>query len=102
MNKIIKRALIDSVLTADYIVIISGFIYSLRFIMPKEDSAIIPIAMLLLFVFSAALTAILVFGKPAMIYLNGKKKEAIKLLAYTMAFLFIITILAFILMIILR
>ena len=64
MNKIIKNALIDSFGTAAYIVLVVSFIFSLRILAPKEDTIIIPIAMLLLFVFSAALTGTLVFGKP--------------------------------------
>ena len=48
-----------------------------------------PLAMLLLFVFSAAVTASLVFGKPILLYLDNFKKEAFKLLLYTLAFLFI-------------
>jgi len=99
MNKIIKNALIDSFGTAAYIVLVVSFIFSLRILAPKEDTIIIPIAMLLLFVFSAALTGTLVFGKPILWYIDGKKKEAISLVGYTLGFLFIITILVFMILI---
>ena len=100
MNKIIKNALIDTIGTTAYIILVVSFIFSLQVLAPNEDIIIIPIAMLLLFVFSAALTGTLVFGKPVMWYLDGKKKEAISLISYTLGFLFIIIIIVFALLVI--
>ncbi|MBI2629421.1 hypothetical protein HYW74_05035 [Candidatus Pacearchaeota archaeon] len=99
MNKIIKRAFIDSAGTAAYIILVVSFIFSLRVLAPKEDIVIIPIAMLLLFVTSAAITGFLVFGKPIMLYIDGKKREAVSLLSYTLGFLFAITLIVFIFLI---
>ncbi|MBI2449138.1 hypothetical protein HYV49_02470 [Candidatus Pacearchaeota archaeon] len=99
MDKIIRRAFIDSVGTAVYIIIVVSFIFSLRVLAPKEDIIIIPIAMLLLFVCSAAITGFLVFGKPVMLYIDGKKKEAISLLSYTLGILALITLISFIFLI---
>jgi hypothetical protein len=39
-----------------------------------------PVAFLLLFVFSALVTGLLVLGRPIYLWFNDKKKEAIKLL----------------------
>ena len=58
----------------------------------NEETVLIPIVMLLLFVTSAAITGFLVFGRPILWYLDGRKKEALSLLAYTIGFLAIITI----------
>lgn len=88
MNKIIKRAFIDSVGTAVYIILVVSFIFSLQIFASKKDIIIIPIAMLLLFVCSAAITGFLVFGKPVMLYIDGKKKEAISLLNHTIGYYF--------------
>lgn len=99
MGKIIKRALIDSVGTATYIILVVLFIFSLQVFSSKKDIIIIPIAMLLLFVCSAAITGFLVFGKPIMLYIDGKKKEAISLLSYTLGILSLITIIFFIFLI---
>ena len=99
MNKIIKHAFIDAFGTVIYIILIVSFMYSLQSIAPKEDIILVPIAMLLLFVFSAALTGVLVFGKPILWYIDGKKKEAISLMGYTLGILLIITLLVFILLI---
>ena len=97
MDRILKRAFIDAVGTAAYIILVVSLIFSLQaFSQEPEETIIIPIAMLLLFVCSAAITGFLVFGKPAMLYIDGKKKEAVLLLGYTLAILFLITIAAFI------
>ena len=99
MNKTIKTAFVNAFTTALYIIFIVSFIFSLQVFAPKEDNIIIPISMLLLFVCSAAITGFLVFGKPVMLYVDGKKKEAVSLLSYTLAILFIITLLSFIFLI---
>ena len=97
MNYILKRAFINSVGTLAYIILVVLLIFSLqRFIPNAENVLIIPIAMLLLLVCSAAITGFLVFGKPIMLYIDGKKKEAVALLGYTIGILFLITIMAFI------
>ncbi len=99
MGKIIGRAFIDAVGTAIYIILVVSFIFSLQIFASKEDNIIIPIAMLLLFVCSAAITGFLVLGKPVMLYIDGKKKEAVSLLAYTLGILFLITVISFIFLI---
>jgi len=99
MDKIVKRAIIDSLGTAVYIILVVSLIFSLQSFPEIEDIVIIPIAMLLLFVCSAAITGFLVFGKPAMLYIDGKKREAVLLFEYTIGMLALITLIAFILLI---
>ena len=99
MDKIIKRAFIDSFATTIYIILVVSFIFSLQRFSQQKDVIIIPIAMLLLFVSSAAITGFLVFGKPIMLYIDGKKREAVSLLTYTLGILFLITLIAFIFLI---
>ena len=99
MRKIIQRAFIDAIGTTAYIVLVVSFIFSLRTFSEENDIIIIPIAMLLLFVCSAAITGFLVFGKPIMLYIDGKKKEAVYLLGYTIGILFLITLISFIFLI---
>lgn len=96
MSKIITRALLDALGTFVYIILVVSFIFSMQIFADKPDNIIIPIAMLLLFVCSAAITGFLVFGKPIMLYIDGKKKDAVYLLAYTLAILFMITVAVFI------
>jgi len=64
----------------------------------KKDSIIIPIAMLMLFVFSATLCGALVLGRPILWFLDDKKKEAIKLFSYTLASMMVITGILFVIM----
>jgi SNF family Na+-dependent transporter len=53
-----------------------------------------PVAFLLLFVFSALMCGLLVFGRPVYLYLNNFKKEAIKMFLFTVVNIFAITLLA--------
>ena len=61
----------------------------------KKDTAWTPVAVLMLFVLSAAITGTLVLGRPVLMYLDGQKKEALKFFGYTIAWLFVLTIVAF-------
>jgi len=96
MGKILRRAFADAIGTTLYIVLVVSFMFSLRSFPGIEDTPFIPMAMLLLFVCSAAITGFLVFGKPIMLYIDGKKREAVALLGYTLGILFLITIISFI------
>lgn len=99
MRKIASRAFIDAILTFLYIVLVASFIYFLGSSFPdSERSIIIPIAMLMLLVFSVALVGSLLFGRPVMLYIDGKKKEAISLLGYTLVIFFVITLFVFLLL----
>lgn len=93
-KNIIKNACIDAFLTALYIVLIATFLSNTSHIFGGDNgdskTVLIPIMMLLLLVISAAITGSLVFGRPILWYLDGKKKEAIYLLGYTIGILFII------------
>lgn len=55
-----------------------------------------PIVMLLLLVISAGVTGGLVLGQPMMLYVDGKKKEAVKQFALTLAWLLAILVLVFV------
>jgi hypothetical protein len=49
----------------------------------------------MLFIFSALLTGSLVLARPIMLYIDGQKKDAIKLFLFTGLSIFILTIIAF-------
>jgi len=100
MKKIAKYATLNALGASLYVILIASLIYSLgNGFSGKGNTIFIPIAMLMLFVFSAAFTGILILGRPIMWYLDGKKKEAIYLLFYTLIIFFVITLLAFLLLI---
>ena len=52
-----------------------------------EDGVTAPILGLLLFVFSAAITGLLVFGRPALLALQGDRSAALRTLALTLGVL---------------
>jgi len=57
----------------------------------NTPSFLAPLAFLMLFVFSALITALLVFGLPAFHYLSGRKQDAFRLLGFTVVALFVET-----------
>ncbi len=93
-NTILKPALINAAVTALYIVAVASFLFYVPKTFGPGKTVLIPIFMLLLFVFSAAFTSLLVFGRPIVWYLDGKKKEALSLLGWTLGILMIITCIA--------
>jgi len=102
-REIIRQALINALGTAVYVILIASLMYlAEEGVFGENPSVFIPIAMLMLFVFSAAFTGFLVFGKPVMWYLDGKKKEALSLLFYTLSFFLFITLIVLFLVISLR
>jgi hypothetical protein len=99
MNKpsILKYALLNATLTACYVILIGLFFRNAKALFGDgPESLLIPMGMLLLFIFSALVCGGLVLGRPIMWYLDGQKKEALKLLGYTTLVIFIIMIIVFI------
>ncbi len=102
MKKEVKKyAWINGFIASGYIVLIALLMNFLGKIFPtgSANPIIAQIFLLLLFVFSAALTGILVFGRPIMWYIDGKKKDAVFLLIQTAGIIFVVTLIAFILLI---
>ncbi|OGH24948.1 MAG: hypothetical protein A3B47_02490 [Candidatus Levybacteria bacterium RIFCSPLOWO2_01_FULL_39_24] len=100
MKEIKKTALVNSIFTALYVIAVGSFMYYGSAIkIGRVNTFLAPITLLLLFVFSAAMTGFLIFGKPAQMYIDGRKKEALSLLTYTLVFLSIITFAAIILLV---
>lgn len=96
-NNILKNAFLNAFATALYIVAIASFLsYTPKIFEEVEDKTVlVPIAMLSLLVFSATLTGVLVFGRPILWYLDGRKKEGVQLLLSTLAIFLSFTITAF-------
>lgn len=94
-NNIIKHALANSLLTAFYVTLVVTFLNYAKTLFGDNEGPLIPMAMLMLLVFSASLCGFLVFGRPILWYLDGKKKEALSLFAYTVSILFVVTLAVF-------
>lgn len=90
-NKIIKYASLNALGTALYIALIASVLFYAPKVFHTEntpDTVLAPIAVLCLFVFSAALTGFLMLGRPVAWYIDGQKKEALSLLAWTLGIFF--------------
>ena len=81
MNKGISSGLI----AVAYIIAVAGFMSVAQFIFGHSANQFLNITVfLMLFVFSAAFMAIALFGRPVMMYIDGQKKEAVALTAWSL------------------
>lgn len=102
-STLVKRGFIHSFGVFAYIFLVASFMNQASTWFGEDDQGIItPIAVILLFVFSALVTSGLVLGKPIMLYLDGLKKEAVKLLLFTGLGLFVFMALVFVTLLILK
>lgn len=100
MNELQKIAIKNSLATTFYVFLVAAFMsYGEEAKFGRINTILIPVTMLLLFVLSAAITSFLIFGKPAQMYVDGKRKEALTLLGYTLASFGAITVIAVVLLI---
>ena len=77
-----------------YVSLVVLFMSNTKNIFGEGDNPMIGVVMLLILILSASITGSLVLGKPILLYLDGKKIEAVKLLFYTIICLFILLLLA--------
>ena len=94
-KKLIKTGFLCALGEGVYIGLVVLLINTLgHFLGDTPDNKILaPLTFLLLFVLSASVSGALVLGKPVMMYLEGKKKEAVQLFGLTVFWLFIFFIL---------
>jgi len=86
-SKLLLAAARNVAAQAAYILLVVLFFnYAERYFGSKPDPKFLaPLALLLLFCLSALVSGILILGQPIWLYLEGKKKEALKLLGFTVA-----------------
>lgn len=123
-NKLVSTSLVNAILATIYVTLISYLMQNGEKLFGKMDNLIGPISFLLLFVLSAAIMVVLVFGKPVMMYLDNnastllpreyslehtrdksgqvstRRKEAVFLLLYTIGWIFLFTLIALLVQII--
>lgn len=85
-------AFISAVGVVIYIAIVATFMNTVPTYLKALPSILATMLFLSTFVFSAAVTSTLVFGRPVMWYLEGRKKEAVVLLLSTLGMFFAITL----------
>ncbi len=91
-NNLVVRALLHSLGVLVYTSLIAAFLFNGEKIFGKVNSFLMPAAMLMLLVISAAITGALVLGKPILLYLDNQKSDALKLFFWTLGWLAVITI----------
>ncbi len=91
---ILRYASLEVLAAVLYVLFISVFFSQAEKIFGPEDTMLSPVVFLLLLVFSVAMMAMTIFGRSIMWYIDGQKKEAVKLLFYKLAYLFIFIVLA--------
>jgi hypothetical protein len=89
---LMKKGFLLALAEATYIFLVALLMNGVgRFFSNTPDNKILaPMIFLLLFVLSAAISGALVLGQPILMYLEGKKKEAVKLFGLTLGWLAII------------
>lgn len=92
-SKLILQGFLFSLGVVAYVILVVIIMFNGNSLFGAMDNFWGPLAMLLLFIVSAAITGSLVFGWPIYLFLNGMKKEAVTLALYTIGFLFLETIL---------
>ena len=91
----IKYAAVHALLAVLYIALVACFLWNANNLFGKADTPFSTMAFLLTFVISAAVMGMLVFGRPLLWYLDGRKKEAVELALATVGCLIIIAALVF-------
>jgi hypothetical protein len=96
-KKLIISSLRNALGTAVYVALVALIILNGQKIFGTMRNIIGPIAFLLLFVTSAAITGFLVLGQPVMLYIDNKRQEAVRLFLLTVAWLFLFIIITLVL-----
>ncbi len=90
-----KNPFYNAVLAEGYICLVASVMFYGTQFVGGEDSVIMPMAMLSLFVLSASVMGYLFFYTPIALFLEGKKEEALHFLLKTISYFAIITLIIF-------
>lgn len=94
-KKLIFMSILHSLGVLVYVYLLVSFMNNAQRLFGKNDHPpMTGVVVLLVFILSALITGSLVLGKPIMLYLDGKKAEAVKMVFYTGASLFVLLLLA--------
>ncbi len=90
-SKTIVTGFFQAVGVTGYIALVALVMHNGEKLFGEKDTILMPIAFLLLFVLSAAITATLTLGRSLILYFEGSKAEGARLFFCTLAWLFVIT-----------
>lgn len=94
-KKILTTGLLHAAGVTVYVTAVAWLMQNAERIFGQMKNTGGPVAFLLMFVTSAAITGSLVLGRPVLAYWDGRKTEAIKLFLSTVGWLVLITALIF-------
>ena len=86
-----KKPFFNAVLASGYIVLVASIMYFGTKFFGPSDTVLVPMAILSLFVLSAAVMGYLFLLEPAQMYLDGERKAAVALFVRTIAIFACIT-----------
>ncbi len=93
---LISSAVLSAVGVLTYVSIIAWIMRTIgKAFGTVPDTVLSPVLLLMLFVTSAAITGLLVLGKPAYLFFSGNKKDAITLLLITIGLIALLTFIVF-------
>jgi hypothetical protein len=87
-----KNPIINALLAVLYIAIVASFMFYGK-TESRPDTIIVPIAMISLFTFSAAVMGYIFLSVPLQLFLSGKKAAAVTLFVQTLAVFGVLTVL---------
>ena len=89
-----KKPIIHAAAAMGYIILLFLLLFFGISEPDTPDTVMMPIIMISLFVLSAAIMGYLFLAEPLMLYLDGKKKEAVQFFMYTVGSFGLFTLLA--------
>ena len=96
-SKLLVHSLGHAILMMIYASGVAWIMFNGNRLFGGKDTILTSISVLMLFVVSAAITGSLVLGRPIILYLDGQKRDALKMFAFTLGWLVLGTIVFFIL-----
>lgn len=99
MKKVCKESFLYSIIAVVYIALVATLMNNGDKIFGKADTIFSVVAFLLLFTLSVLVVGVLLIGKPLMLYLDGKKKDAIYMVASSTGWMFLYLIIALAIMV---
>jgi uncharacterized membrane protein YbhN (UPF0104 family) len=97
-KKLVKYGLVAALGEAVYVLLVALFMQNANQYFGQKPTVFGAAAILLIFVLSAAISGALVLGKPILLYLENKKKEAIELFFITLIWMLLLLLILLLVM----
>lgn len=91
-RKLVRSAFLLALGEVAYVALVGSVMNNAEHIFGNRPGVIAFVAFLLLFVLSATVSGALILGRPILLYLDGKKREAVELFGVTALWLLIFLI----------